>query len=212
MTMKIATFDVDAQNGFSPVCPEELPVPEAEEIVPELEFMATLADFRIASKDAHPANAVWVVDKSEDMLQPLDFPNADLTWVRHCEPGTKGFELLQGLPHPTEYDYFVWKGMEADLHPYGACYHDIKEELSTGVIEFLKQNDVGTVIVGGLAFDFCVKTTVIQLERAGFQVIVYLGATRALTSEGYQETKKELEQMPNIRLIETRNDLAVLLN
>lgn len=65
--MKIATFDVDAQNGFSPVCPDELPVPEAEEIVPELEFMASLGDIRVASKDAHPANAVWVVDKSEDM-------------------------------------------------------------------------------------------------------------------------------------------------
>lgn len=102
--------------------------------------------------------------------------------------------------------------MEPDLHPYGACYHDIKEKLSTGVIEFLKQRNVDVVVVGGLAFDFCVKTTVIQLERAGFQVIVYLGATRALTSEGYQETKKQLEEMMNIRLVETRNDLAVLLN
>ncbi|EUJ32749.1 nicotinamidase [Listeria floridensis FSL S10-1187] len=210
--MKIATFDVDAQNGFSPVCPNELPVPEAEEIVPELEFMATLGEIRIGSKDAHPANAVWVVDRPEEMLRPLDYPNADLTWVRHCEPGTKGFELLEGLPAPINYDYFVWKGMEPDLHPYGACYHDIKEDLSTGVIEFLKQHDVEVVVVGGLAFDFCVKTTVLQLEKAGFQVIVYLKATRALSPSGYEETKKQLDEMENIRLAESREDLAKLLN
>ncbi len=206
--MKIATFDVDAQNGFSPVCPNELPVPKAEEIVPELQYVSQFGTVRIGSKDAHPANAVWVVDKASEMLQPLKYPNADLTWVRHCEPGTKGFELLAGLPNPTEYDFFVWKGMEPDLHPYGACYHDIREELSTGVIEFLQQNQVDTVIVGGLAFDFCVKTTALQLVKAGFFVVIYLPATRALTKEGYAQTKAQLESTPNVKILANREELS----
>jgi nicotinamidase/pyrazinamidase len=210
--MKIATFDVDAQNGFSPVCPNELPVPNAEEIVPELEYMASLGDFRIGSKDAHPQNAVWVVDSKDEMLQPLHYLNADLTWVRHCEPGTKGFELLKGLPETTEYDFFIWKGMEPDLHPYGACYHDIREELSTGVIEFLKQKDVQKVVIGGLAFDFCVKTTALQLAKAGFSVAIYLQATRALTESGYEQTKAELTTIPNLTLITDREELAAYFN
>ena len=31
--MKIASFDVDAQKGFTPLCPNELPVPEGDTIV-----------------------------------------------------------------------------------------------------------------------------------------------------------------------------------
>jgi nicotinamidase/pyrazinamidase len=52
--------------------------------------------------------------------------------------GTEGFELLDGLPKPQQYDYFVWKGIESDLHPFGACYHDVSELRTTGVIEVLK--------------------------------------------------------------------------
>ncbi|WP_192981390.1 nicotinamidase [Pseudomonas sp. EggHat1] len=181
--MKIASFDVDAQKGFTPLCPNELPVPEGDAIVPALNQLAARAQLRIGSKDAHSPQAAWVVPEHAQMLQPLPLANADLTWVSHCVPGTPGFELLDGLPAPLDYDYFVWKGVEPDLHPYGACYHDLAEKRSTGVIEFLRQNDVDLVVVGGLALDYCVKTTALQLRRAGFEVIVHLPACRAIASE-----------------------------
>ncbi len=57
--------------------------------------------------------------------------------------------------------------------PYGACYHDLKNTLSTGVIEYLKcHNIITTVICGGLATDYCVKNTVLQLRQVGFEVIL----------------------------------------
>lgn len=181
--MKIASFDVDAQKGFTPLCPSELPVPEGDAIVPALNQLAARVQLRIGSKDAHSPQAAWVVDTHDEMLRPLPLANADLTWVSHCVPGTPGFELLDGLPAPLDYDYFVWKGVEPDLHPYGACYHDLAEKRSTGVIEFLRQNGVDLVLMGGLALDYCVKTTALQLRRAGFEVIVYLPACRAIASE-----------------------------
>ena len=181
--MIIASFDVDAQNGFTANAPQELPVPGGHLIAPALNTMAQRAMLRLGSKDAHPANAAWVVAEAAQMLQPLALANADLTWVSHCVPGTPGFELLDGLPAPLDYDYFVWKGVEPDLHPYGACYHDLAEKRSTGVIEFLRQNGVDLVLVGGLALDYCVRTTALQLRRAGFEVIVYLPACRAIASE-----------------------------
>jgi len=184
--MKIASFDVDAQNGFTSNAPQELPVPGGEQIAPALNAMAQRASLRLGSKDAHPANAAWVVADAAQMLQPLPLANADLTWVSHCVPGTPGFELLPGLPAPIDYDYFVWKGVEPDLHPYGACYHDLAERRSTGVIEFLKVRQVQAIIVGGLALDYCVRTTALQLRRAGFEVLLYLPACRALSVEGAQ--------------------------
>lgn len=105
--MKIASFDVDAQNGFTRNVPQELPVPEGDEIAADLNTMALRADLRLGSKDAHPANAAWVVADPAHMLQPLPLANADLTWVSHCVPGTRGFELLPGLPAPIDYDYLL---------------------------------------------------------------------------------------------------------
>ncbi|MDH0300800.1 MULTISPECIES: nicotinamidase [unclassified Pseudomonas] len=191
--MNIASFDVDAQNGFTANAPRELPVPGGNEIVPALNAMARRASLRLGSKDAHPANAAWSVAETQQMLQPLPLANADLTWVSHCVPGTPGFELLPGLPAPIDYDYFVWKGVEPDLHPYGACYHDLAERRSTGVIEYLKVHQVQAIIVGGLALDYCVRTTALQLRRAGFDVLLYLPACRALSAEGAQAACSALE-------------------
>lgn len=180
---KIASFDVDAQNCFTPICPDELPVVNGEKIVPELNQQALYADFRLGSKDAHSPNAIWVATPQTPQLSQLIGKNVDVHWVPHAIPGTKGFELIAGLPHPNDYDFFVWKGVELDMHPYGACYHDLAEKQSTGVIEFLKMQGVGTVIVGGLATDYCVKITVLQLLRAGFRVIVNQAACRGINLE-----------------------------
>lgn len=67
------------------------------------------------------------------------------------------------------------------MHPYGACYNDLAGRQSTGVIEFLQMNGIKTVIVGGLATDYCVKMTALQLCAAGFQVVVNLEACRGIS-------------------------------
>ncbi|MBO1109666.1 nicotinamidase [Plesiomonas shigelloides] len=182
--MKIAALDVDPQCTFSPLCPQELPVQEGDQIADALNAQAQLADLRVLTKDAHPTNALWVVDDPQHMLQPLPHPNADLTWVAHAVPGTRGFETIPGLPAVTEYDFVVWKGIEPDLHPYGACYHDLQEKLSTGLIEWLCCQGVTHIVLGGLATDYCVKTTALQLQRSGhFTVLLNLAACRGIAPE-----------------------------
>lgn len=209
--MQIASFDVDAQKGFTPLCPDELPVGDGDQIVPALNQMASRANLRVASKDAHSPLAPWVVAERAEMLQPLPLANADLTWVSHCVPGTPGFELLDGLPQPLEYDYFVWKGIEPDLHPYGACYHDLAERRSTGVIEYLRQADVDRVLVGGLALDYCVSTTALQLRRAGFEVAVFLPACRAI-DPGTAESACRAMRDAGITLCENLEQLDAALH
>lgn len=192
--MKIASFDIDAQKSFTPLCPNELPVKDGDTIANSLNEMAKRASIRVGSKDAHCQQAVWVVNTPEEMLKPLSYPHADLTWVSHCIPGTFGFELLDGLPPIDTYDFFIWKGIEPDMHPYGVCYHDLSENLSTGVIEFLKLKNIECILVGGLALDYCVKNTAIQLAKAGFHVIILLEATRAIAEETKQQAITEMQQ------------------
>ena len=189
----IVSIDVDAQKTFSPLCPQELPVAEGDTIVAELNAQAALADLRVMSKDAHSPSAKWIVDKAVDMLQPTGLPNADLTWVAHAIVGTPGFELLDGLPAATGYDYCVWKGVDPAFHPYGACFHDIDEKLSTGLLEWLHSKQAQTVIVGGLATDYCVKTTVLQLLKGGsWRVIVNAAACRGIAPDTTEAAWNEM--------------------
>ena len=177
---KIAAFDIDAQNTFTPVCPDELPVAEGDQIVEELNAQAALASLRIGSRDAHSPQAVWIAGNGHPVLSPVSgYPDVDVYWPAHAIVGTKGFEFITGLD-PKNYDFQVYKGIEIDKHPYGACYHDLANTLSTGAIEYLREHGITTVICGGLATDYCVKNTVLQLRAAGFEVILNLAACRGI--------------------------------
>ncbi|PCK07185.1 MAG: nicotinamidase [Alteromonadaceae bacterium] len=188
-----ASFDIDPQNGFTPVCPNELPVEDGTAIVPALNAQAQFVRLRVVSKDAHPVTAIWKANEEQPQFSPVEGSNVDIHWEMHCVPGTKGFELIAGLPNITEYDYTVYKGIEPDMHPYGACFHDLNDRLSTGVIEYFKQNDIDTVICGGLATDYCVKLTVLQLLKAGLHVIVNLEACRGIAAEGCKAAIAEMQ-------------------
>jgi len=178
-----ASLDVDPQKGFTPLCPDELPVPDGHRIVDALNEQAKDVKIRVASKDWHPANALWIATKEKPQFTAIfDQPNMDIHWKAHCIAGTVGAEFLDGLPRPEEYDFVVYKGMEPNMHPYGACYHDLEEKRSTGLIEYLQSQKIKEVIIGGLAADYCVKTTAIQLSKH-FKVYVNLAACRAI-SEG----------------------------
>lgn len=189
---KTAAFDIDAQKGFTPLCPDELPVPEGDLIVGELNKNAGYAKYRIGSKDAHNENALWVATDENPQFSEVGAPNIDIRWNSHCNVGTRGFELLDGLPDPLDYDYFVWKGIENNTHPYGACYHDLNKSKTTGVIEFLNSKNVETIIAGGLATDYCVFQTVMELADAGFQVILNLNACRGIAADS---TASAIESM-----------------
>lgn len=192
---RIASFDVDPQKGFTPLCPNELPVENGYKIVHALNFNADFAFLRVLSKDSHPDEAIWNADDEHPPLSEVfGYPDVDVYWPKHCVVGTYGNELIDGLPDVSEYDMVVMKGCEPDMHPYGACYHDLDEHVSTGVTEFLESKCIDIVIVGGLAFDFCVKTTIDQLANTGFTVIVNMEATEAVSKEDVPSVKKDLEE------------------
>ena len=190
-----ASFEVDPQRGFTPLCPEELPVEHGHEISEELNSQSRFARYRIVSKDCHPPEAPWVAKNAEEVMTPVqgDYPGLDIKWPVHCVSGTEGNRLIPGLPEESSYDLVVEKGKDPLNHPYGACFHDLAEQKSTGVIEWLKQHGVKSVLVGGLATDFCVKNTVLQLCRSGFEVIVNVAACRGVAAESSDSALKEMQ-------------------
>lgn len=192
-----ASFDVDPQKGFTPLCPNELPVNEGQLIGKALNENATYSSIRVVSKDSHPHNAEWIATENKPMLTEIENPseNMDVYWNSHCVVGTEGFELIPDLPKESDYDFIVYKGVEKNMHPYGACYHDLNEKISTGVIEFLKCNGIENVIVGGLATDYCVALTAKQLKKAGFNVIINLNSCRGISEEQIEKALYEFKEM-----------------
>ena len=70
-------------------------------------------------------------------------------------------------------------------------YFKIKK---SDLIEFLRTKAVATIIVGGLATDYCVKFTALDSAQLGYRTYVIQDATRAVNlQEG--DFEKSLEEM-----------------
>jgi nicotinamidase/pyrazinamidase len=190
-----ASVEVDPQCGFSGLCPEELPVPGALEIVDPLNRQANCTVLRVASRDAHSASAHWIASKDKPQLSVIEGQkDLDVRWNAHCIVGTPGFHFLPGL-NAENYDFIAYKGIEPSMHPYGACYRDLAKTKSTGLMEFLRYNGIENVIVGGLATSFCLKETVLELCAYGeFTVFVNLDACRDLDGMDTDAVIAEMEQ------------------
>jgi len=204
-----AAVDVDPQKGFSELCPNELPVQGALEIVSELKNNHAKASIKIVSRDMHPPGAAWEAETPSQMLEPVGLPEVDIKWNPHCVVGTSGVELLPGLPAIRDYDFQINKGIDPDAHPYGAFYHDQADTLSNGGIEFLRSRQIKSVIVGGLALDFCVKKSVEQLVAAGFDVVLNLAATRAVFPENNNEVIKQLTSL-GVEIVESSESIVLI--
>lgn len=206
-----ASQDTDAQNGFTELCKDELPVNEGHLIVDELNAQAMFAFLRVGSGDWHPLNGEW--ETENPALVGQEIPNAsrnvDRYWTRHCIADTFGADQIEGLPRQGEYDFFVRKGQSPGSHPYGAAFDDLHGEVSTGLIEYLKAKGVTTVIKGGLALDFCVATSAKQLRSAGFRVIVNLAATRGIFEDGCKAAIEEMKDL-GIEFVDSAADLELI--
>lgn len=207
---KTASHNVDPQKGFTPLCPDELPVPDGHNIVSELNGQNSIVAYKTFSKDIHPMNAIWLASSDKPQFSPVEGENVDIRWNAHCMSGTKGAELLDGL-NVTNYDFFVAKGFEPDLHPYSSCYHDLKKTISTGLIEWYDSKDISTVIVAGLATNYCVAETVKDLSNAGFQVILNLGGCRGIgTQEEIDKCVETLIDDYNAIVVNSFTDIEVI--
>lgn len=116
------------------------------------------------------------------------------TWPDHCVANTDGAELhpsLQSLPvgfipvkNTSDLGYFN-KGM------YSASYSGaeavlVVDEWSTtniGLVTWLQAKQITHVDVVGIAFDYCVKATALDLKAAGFEVAVHKDFTASVHPE-----------------------------
>ena len=152
-----ALIAVDVQNDFC--SGGALPVPEGDAVVEPINQLAEQLPFVVATRDWHPPDHA-------------SFAEQGGPWPVHCVRDTPGAELHPGL-HAGQIDAILDAGRERDHEGYSGFEH-------TDLDRLLREHGVDTVHVAGLALDYCVKATALDARRAGFDVVLHAGATRAI--------------------------------
>lgn len=200
---------IDAQRGFMPANEGahldllgfgELPVPDGQEIIPRLNQL--LGKFAVealpvfTTQDWHPRETAHFSEE----------PNYNTTWPIHCVQYTPGAALHPELKLPRGTESFTkgseklekgeddtsYSGYNAEQREYGRFSSGSVDV--TRIEQFFNKERPDVVILGGLALDYCVKATALDLRnKAGVEVIIASDATKPVAEETGLRAIEELE-------------------
>lgn len=103
---------------------------------------------------------------------------AQVLWPAHCVQGTRGAELHEALDRGRITAVFR-KGTDPRIDSYSGFF-DNGHKKATGLGDWLEQRGVRQLYVLGLATDYCVKYTVLDARRLGFDVWLVEDGCRAV--------------------------------
>jgi nicotinamidase/pyrazinamidase len=178
-----ALLIVDFQNDFTPG--GALPVEHGDEIAEPINAIADRFGFVVATRDWHPPDhgSFAGVEVDPDRWQGIDPPGI---WPVHCVQGTPGAELHPSLDR-SKLDEVVDKAQD----PYTQGYSSFH---GGNLAEVLREHGVDHVYVAGLATDYCVKNTVLDAEREGFEVSVVEDAIHGIDVKP-GDSERAIEEM-----------------
>jgi nicotinamidase/pyrazinamidase len=103
-------------------------------------------------------------------------------WPVHCVGGTEGAALHPDLRVEGQ---VVRKGTGGEDGYSGFTMRDPEtgEKDPTGLEELLRENGIRRLVVLGIATDYCVKETVLDAARKGFDVAVVTEVVRAVNRQ-----------------------------
>jgi nicotinamidase/pyrazinamidase len=180
MEKKAALVVVDVQNDF---CPGgSLAVAEGDlaaiTINRYVERFVSAGAPVFATRDWHPA-------------QTSHFKIYGGIWPVHCVQNTHGAEFHPAL-HLGAAVTVVSKGTATDVDSYSGF--DAVDENGTRLAALLRAGGIEQIYVGGLATDYCVKQTVLDGLKLGFDVVVLRDAIRGVDLS-HGDSTRSLQEM-----------------
>ena len=183
MQKNAALIVVDVQNGFTPG--GNLAVANADEIIPNINEIATYFENIIITQDWHPEDHISFAQNHANK-NPFDTVELDygtqVLWPSHCVQGTHDAELHQDLKLSTA-QLIIRKGFHRHIDSYSA-FMEADHKTTTGLSGYLKERAIDTVFVVGIATDFCVAWTAIDAVTLGFKTFVIADATKGIDLNG----------------------------
>ena len=200
---KKALILVDIQNDFMPG--GALAVQEGDQILPIVQHLIEFPfDLIIASLDWHPLDhssfaSQWGKKPGERIeLAGL----SQILWPDHCVKNTQGAAFSPGWD-TRKIQRTFHKGEDREIDSYSTFY-DNGHRKSTGLGEFLKNQQVREVFLAGLATDYCVKYSALDALKLGFHVSIVIDACRAVNLKvGDEEKAFEEMRLAGAHLVES---------
>jgi nicotinamidase/pyrazinamidase len=185
--MKISERDVllviDVQNDFC--TGGALAVPGGEKVVPAINRIAQKFANVVLTQDWHPQDHVSLVSnhagKRPFETIELDY-GTQVLWPDHCVQGTEGAEFHRNLD-VSRPSLVVRKGFRRGIDSYSALFEN-DHKTPTGLLGYLRERELKTVFVVGLALDFCVRYSAEDARKAGLEVAVIEDACRGIDLDG----------------------------
>lgn len=173
LTAGDALIVVDVQRDFC--SGGSLAVPDGDEVVPVLNHWIEAADRAhvpiYASRDWHPKRHV-------------SFDEIGGPWPPHCVQDTEGAKFHPNLKLPRS-ARLVTKGVRFDRDQ-----NSVFDE--TGLREELRRQEVRRLWLGGLAEDVCVRASVLDALKEGFEVHVIEDAIRPVRPAREEQVLEEM--------------------
>lgn len=174
-----ALLIVDVQYDFLPG--GALAVEEGDQIIPVINRLQDKFSFIVATQDWHPAKhgsfaASHKGKKPGDLIQLGNVEQ--VLWPVHCVQGTRGAEFHEDLDQ-RKWKKIIQKGTNPYVDSYSGFFDNDRRQ-NTGLAKFLKDNGVEEVFVTGLATDYCVRFTVLDAIKEGFEATLVKDATKAV--------------------------------
>lgn len=184
---------IDVQNDFLPG--GALPVPEGDRVIPVIRRLIPAFGLVVASLDWHPRGhgsfASQHVGKGPgEVIDLHGLPQ--VLWPDHCVQGTTGAALGPGLGRASIH-HFVRKGEDPRVDSYSAFF-DNGRRRATGLDAWLREHEVTSLCMAGLATDYCVLFTVLDALRLGYEVRVVAEGVRGVDLRP-GDSSRALEQM-----------------
>ncbi|HDS08381.1 MAG TPA: bifunctional nicotinamidase/pyrazinamidase [Bacteroides sp.] len=185
---------IDIQKDFLPG--GSLEVPEGDRIIPAVNEIQEYFDIVVATQDWHPEDHGSFASNHPGK-QPGDRIELDgveqILWPDHCIQETEGADFADDLKM-DRVEKIIRKGTDPLVDSYSGFY-DNQHKRATGLHEYLREKEVDTVTIVGLAADVCVRYTALDALELGYKVFLVRNATRAVGGgEVLEDTLRELRE------------------
>lgn len=160
--MKTALLIVDVQNDF---CPGgALATARGDEVATRIAELIADPDGQDREYECAVATQDWHIDPGTHFSENPDFVDS---WPEHCVAGSEGAQIRRPVP-TDQIDQFFKKGHYTAAYSGFEGVND-KDQL---LADWLREHDIARLDVCGIATDHCVRATVLDALKEGFEVRV----------------------------------------
>ncbi|MCL3881543.1 bifunctional nicotinamidase/pyrazinamidase [Marivita sp. GX14005] len=194
-----ALIVIDMQNDF---CPGgALAVAEGDSIVSGINALMKSSNAVILTQDWHPADHSSFASQHEAQApyEMIDMPyGPQVLWPDHCVIGSQGAAFHPELD-VNRADMVIRKGFRREIDSYSAFFEN-DHTTPTGLEGYLRTRKISSLLLAGLATDFCVAYSAIDAAKLGFDVTVCMDLCRGIDLDGSLEAAKAQMQDAGVSL------------